>query len=153
MMPRMFTGLHDIDWSSMGHAYGSAEEVPDLLLALRSSDAKERREALSRFYGAVHHQGDVYPCTVASLPFLFELAAEAVTPDRADIVELLVSIGSAAVERCDVEYVGSVDFSGAAVVVRSRAETFIRFACDPDVRVRRAAIPGSVRSSTTATRP
>ncbi|GGV42697.1 hypothetical protein GCM10010182_79220 [Actinomadura cremea] len=137
----MFSGLHEIDWASMRHAYGSAEEVPALLLALASSDSEERGEALSRFYGAVHHQGDVYPCTTASLPFLFELADDVTTPDRADIIELLVSIGSEAVDRCDVEYVDTVDCSGAAKVVRSRAETFIGLACDSDVRVRRAAIP------------
>ncbi|WP_026402051.1 hypothetical protein [Actinomadura rifamycini] len=138
----MFSGLHDIDWSSMVHAYGSAEEVPGLLLALRSSDEEERDRALSRFYGAVHHQGDVYACTVASLPFLFELADDTATPGRDDVVELLVSIGSEAVGRGDVEYVGHIDFAGAARVVRGRAETFVGFACDPDVRVRRAAVPG-----------
>ncbi|HEX6683432.1 MAG TPA: hypothetical protein VF062_11580 [Candidatus Limnocylindrales bacterium] len=143
----MFNGLYDIDWSSMQHAYGSAEEVPVLLLAMRSADAEERREALSEFYGAVHHQGDVYPCTTASLPFLFELAADAATPDRGAIVTLLVSIGSAAVDRaghCDGEdeYYGVVDYAGAARVMRERAGVFVGLASDPDRRVRQAAIPG-----------
>jgi hypothetical protein len=35
-MRAMFSGLHDVDWASMHHAYGSAEEVPALLKALRS---------------------------------------------------------------------------------------------------------------------
>ena len=43
----MFSGLYDVDWSSMQHAYGSAEEVPALLLALCSTDAEERSKALS----------------------------------------------------------------------------------------------------------
>lgn len=141
-MPCMFSGLHDIGWSSMDHAYGSAEEVPGLLLALRSSDAEERREALSRFYGAVHHQGTVYACTTASLPFLFELAEDVATPDRADVVELLVSIGSHALDRCDGRYGGSEAEVEAVAAMRGRAETLIGFAHDPDVRVRRAAIPG-----------
>ncbi|MEU6379031.1 hypothetical protein [Streptomyces sp. NPDC046909] len=50
----------------MEHAYGSAEEVPTLLTALRSPDAGIRREALDRFYGAVHHQGSVFPPTAAA---------------------------------------------------------------------------------------
>ncbi|QKG23872.1 HEAT repeat domain-containing protein [Actinomadura verrucosospora] len=138
----MFSGLYDIDWSSMEHAYGSAEEVPALLLAMRSSDAEERRKALGRFYSAVHHQGDVSPCTTASLPFLFELADDVATPDRVDIVELLVSIGSEALDSCRLQY-GDIEVQGEAVAaMRSRAETLIRFARDPDVRVRRAAIPG-----------
>jgi hypothetical protein len=47
----------------MKHAYGTAEEVPALLRALRSPDDEERHKALDRFYGAVHHQGSVYPPT------------------------------------------------------------------------------------------
>ncbi|MFK4122889.1 hypothetical protein [Streptomyces longwoodensis] len=44
----MYEGLHRIDWASMKHAYGTAEEVPALLRALRSPQAEERREALER---------------------------------------------------------------------------------------------------------
>ncbi|MEV4174709.1 hypothetical protein [Nonomuraea sp. NPDC049709] len=142
MMIRMFEGLHDIDWASMEHAYGSAHEVPELLLALRSTDRGERHKALSRFYSAVHHQGAVVPCTTASLPFLFELAGDPAVHERAAIVELLVSIGRVAVEECEEEYADLVDFAAAAVVVRERAETFVAFAADTDRHVRRAAIPG-----------
>jgi hypothetical protein len=138
----MFTGLHDVDWSSMQHAYGSADEVPALLLALRSSDVEERSKALGRFYGAVHHQGAVYACTAASLPFLFELARDAAAPDRAAVVKLLVSIGSVAVARCGDEYVCSMGYVDAAAEVRERAEVFVEFASDADPRVRRAAFPG-----------
>ena len=140
----MFNGLYAIDWSSMEHAYGPAGEIPALLLALRSADAEQRGRALSRFYGAVHHQGDVYGCTTASLPFLLELAGDAATPDRAAIVELLVSIGRVAVERCEAEWypAGVMDYDGAAAVLRERGKTFAGFASDGDPRVRRAAIPG-----------
>lgn len=129
IVTRMFAGLFDIDWSSMHHAYGSAEEVPALLMALGSAKAKERHEALNRFYGAVHHQGDVYRCTTASLPFLFELAVEVAAPDHAPIVVLLVSIGAAPVEQCDVAYIDCagdfLDYPAAAAAIRERAEVFV----------------------------
>ncbi|MFC8368124.1 HEAT repeat domain-containing protein [Streptomyces sp. NPDC057239] len=137
----MFDGLHDIDWSSMGHAYGTAEEIPALLTALRSPDADERAKALDRYYGAVHHQGDVYEATTASLPFLLELAGDDTTPDRAEVVRLLVSIAGTSVERCDNEYVGDADYAGAAAALRARAEAFVEWASDDDLRVRRAAVP------------
>jgi hypothetical protein len=41
----------------------------------------------------------VYPATAVSLPFLFELAADGVTPDRAAVVALLVSIGRESLDR------------------------------------------------------
>ncbi|MER5479434.1 HEAT repeat domain-containing protein [Streptomyces sp. NPDC002734] len=138
----MFNGLHDIDWSSMDHAYGTADEIPDLLTALRSPDAEVRDKALDRYYGAVHHQGDVYACTTASLPFLFELVADETTPGRDAIVRLLVGIAGTSVERCESEYIGDVvDYVGAAAVLRERADAFVGWAADDDVRVRRAALP------------
>ncbi|MEU4161056.1 hypothetical protein [Actinoplanes sp. NPDC026670] len=137
----MFSGLHDVDWASMHHAYGSAEEVPTLLEALRSPDAGERGRALDDFYGKVHHQGDVYASTTASLPFLLELAADPATPDRHQAVRLLVSIGEEAVDREDgFDYEGS-DFGGARAFVRAHAGAFAGFAADPVCLVRQAAIP------------
>ena len=66
----MFPDLHTIDWAALQHAYSSAEDVPAIILGLASDDADEREIALDHFLGAVHHQGDVYDSTVASLPFL-----------------------------------------------------------------------------------
>ncbi|MEV6305554.1 hypothetical protein AB0M02_39490 [Actinoplanes sp. NPDC051861] len=136
----MFNGLHEIDWSSMHHAYGSAEDVPGLLIALRSDDEGEREEALSGFYSAVHHQGDVYPCTTASLPFLFAMAADPSTPDRAAIVALIVSIGEIAVDRAGEHPWENADHAGAAALVRAHADTLVACATGDDRLVRRAAI-------------
>ncbi|WP_445530015.1 HEAT repeat domain-containing protein [Streptomyces cyslabdanicus] len=144
----MFDGLHDIDWASMEHAYGSAEEVPALLWALRSPDAEERRTALDRFYGAVHHQGSVYPPTAASLPFLFELAADGATPDRAAVVALLVSIGRESLDRgfeddgTEIEYYPPMGCAQAVAFLRERGLEFAELARDPDPDVRLASIPG-----------
>ena len=144
----VFDGLHAIDWASMEHAYGSAEEVPALLWALRSPDAEERRKALDRFYGVVHHQGSVYPPTVASLPFLFELAADGATPDRAGVVVLLVSIGRESFDRgfeddgTEIERYPPMGCAQAVAFLRARGVEFAELACDPDPDVRLAAIPG-----------
>ncbi|MFI1035946.1 HEAT repeat domain-containing protein [Streptomyces sp. NPDC020951] len=144
----MFDGLHDIDWASMEHAYGSAEEVPALLWALRSPDAEERHKALNRFYGAVHHQGSVYPSTAASLPFLFELAADDATPERAAVVALLVSIGRESLDLgfeddgTEIEYHPPMGCGQAVAFLRERGEQVAELARDPDPDVRLAAIGG-----------
>ncbi|KUL28014.1 HEAT repeat domain-containing protein [Actinoplanes awajinensis] len=136
----MFSGLDDVDWASMDHAYGSADEIPALLEALRSPVPEERGKALDDFYNKVHHQGSVYPSTTASLPFLLELARDPATPDRDRVVGLLVSIGEESVERGDEEYFDA-DFVGARAVLCAHAETFIEFAGDAACGVRQAAIP------------
>ncbi|MEV0093726.1 HEAT repeat domain-containing protein [Streptomyces sp. NPDC050738] len=141
----MIKNLDGIDWSSMNHAYGPADDVPMWLQAMTSADAEVRSQALSDFYGAAHHQGDVYRCTTASLPFLFSMAGDATHPDRASIVGLLVSIGEVAVERSDQEYYDDgdgPDYTGSALVMRERAEDLVAYALDAELLVRRAAIPG-----------
>ncbi|WP_405625587.1 HEAT repeat domain-containing protein [Streptomyces sp. NBC_00016] len=144
----MFDGLHDIDWASMEHAYGSAEEVPALLWALRSPEAEERDKAFDRFYGAVHHQGSVYPPTAASLPFLLELAVDRTVPDREAVVALLVSIGREALDQgfeddgTEIEYYPPTGCAQAVAFLRERDAQFAELARDPDPDVRLAAIPG-----------
>lgn len=90
----MFDELDAVPWASMEHAYGPAEEVPELLRGLISADEDEREIALDGFYGAVHHQGDVYDCTRAAIPFLLEIVADGGVPGRDGALELLGSIGS-----------------------------------------------------------
>lgn len=143
----MFEGLDEINWASMYHAYGSAEEVPGLLRGLRSPDAGERGRALDRFYSAVHHQGDVYPSTAACLPFLFELTEDGATPGRAGVVELLVSIGRESLDRglvdggTDVEYDLPTGHGQADDFLRRRGARFVELARDTDPDVRLAALP------------
>lgn len=146
MVRIMLDGIHDIDWASLTHAYGSAEEVPALLRALRSPDAEERRTALDRFYSAVHHQGSVYPATAASLPFLFELAVDSATPDRVSAVALLVSIGRESLDRgfeedgTEVASYPPMGCGQSVAFLRERGERFAELARDPDPDVRLAAI-------------
>ncbi|MEV5343191.1 HEAT repeat domain-containing protein [Streptomyces sp. NPDC052676] len=89
----MFTRIDEVDWASLRHAYGSAEDVPRLLRGLASPDPAERETALDGMYGAVHHQGDVYDSTLACVPFLFALLAEEEVAERGSVLDLLVSIG------------------------------------------------------------
>ncbi|MEU1284556.1 HEAT repeat domain-containing protein [Kitasatospora sp. NPDC005856] len=140
-------GLDLVDWSSMGHAYGPADEVPLWLEQMASPDPDVRERAFSSFYSSVHHQGDVYSCTAASLPFLLALADDPQVPDRAAVIRLLLSIGSAALDR-DPDGVyyspsghASTPYADVVPRMRERIEDFVRHAADPDPQVRQAAVP------------
>ncbi|GGV98566.1 HEAT repeat domain-containing protein [Streptomyces narbonensis] len=148
----MFTGIDDVDWASMDHAYGDASDVPELLRGLASADAAEREIALDGMYGAVHHQGDVYDCTVACVPFLFELVATAGLPGRGEIVELLRSIDGDGrnPEEMDFwsddedEYAAWADtLARAEADTRARSGELLGVLADPDARLRRA-VPGAL---------
>ncbi|MET7629153.1 PBS lyase [Streptomyces sp. NPDC005078] len=141
----MFAGIDEVEWASMGHAYGPADDVPGLLRGLASADPAEREGALDGMYGAVHHQGDVYACTLACIPFLFELVADPGIQDRGSIVELLTSIGGIDLDEDDEEELdeeeieGAANYAMAAAAVTAGAGVFFELIADEDPGVRLAA--------------
>ncbi|MET8769036.1 HEAT repeat domain-containing protein [Streptomyces sp. NPDC004658] len=137
----MFTGIDEVDWASLRHAHGSAEDVPGWLRALASPDTAERATALDGLYDAVHHQGRVYEATPACVPFLFALAAREEVPDRGCVVELLVGIGGESAEGAGADGAANA----AREAVRAGAEAFVALAGDPDPVVRRVAAGALVR--------
>lgn len=163
----MFRGIDEVDWASLEHAYGSAADVPELLRGLASPLPHEREAALDGMYGAVHHQGDVYDSTLASVPFLFALAGHAGLPDRGGIVELLASIGGSGHGDVFGETPGGGEDGGhdadgdgggpgtedsgndnramARAAVRSGAAVFLDLVTDGDPEVRRAVPSALVR--------
>jgi|GEM_PF-2002362 len=70
----------DIDWTILEHAYGSAEDVPEMLEACRT-DPEGPWDAA----GALIHQGSLYTATPVAMPLL---AALALDPDCASRVEI-----------------------------------------------------------------
>ncbi|MFF1919597.1 HEAT repeat domain-containing protein [Streptomyces sp. NPDC058221] len=140
----MFAGIDEVDWASMEHAYGPADDVPGLLQGLASADPAEREGALDGMYGAVHHQGDVYACTLACIPFLFELVEDPSVPDRGGIVELLTSIGGIDLdddedEIDEEEIEGAANYAMAAAAVSAGAGVFFALMADDDPGVRVSA--------------
>lgn len=141
----MFAGIDEVDWASMEHAYGPADDVPGLLQGLASADPAEREGALDGMYGAVHHQGDVYACTLACIPFLFELVVDPAVPDRGGIVELLTSIGGIDLDEDDEDEIdeeeieGAANYAMAAAAVTAGAGVFFALMADDDAGVRVSA--------------
>ncbi|MFF5918604.1 PBS lyase [Streptomyces flavochromogenes] len=144
----MLTGIEEVDWASLGHAYGPADDVPELLRGLASADPAERETALDGMYGAVHHQGDVYDSTLACIPFLLELVADPAVQDRGCIVELLTSIGGIELdddEELDEldpdeeEFIPAANYAMAAAAIAAGADVFLGLVSDPDPEVRLAA--------------
>jgi len=130
----LFTGLDEIDWAGMHHAYGRAVEVPGLLRRLIDPDPAVRECALDYMYGVVHHQGNVYPCTIATIPFLLRIAERPDMPGRPEVVRLVASVGSA---------VDATEPSGpyreANQAVEAAWPLWERLLKDNDPRVREAA--------------
>ncbi|MCK8677429.1 HEAT repeat domain-containing protein [Streptomyces lichenis] len=150
----MFRGIEEVDWASLSHAYGPADDVPGLLRGLASADPGEREAALDAMYGAVHHQGDVYDSTLACIPFLLELVADPAVRDRGCVVELLASVGGidldgddemAALDPEDEGFEDAANYAMASAAVAAGAEVFVGLLGDRDPEVR-LAVPGALAS-------
>ena len=90
--------LTSSSWAILTHAYGAADDVPDLLERLRDGDD----EALDSLYGSICHQGSVYPASLAAVPHLVQAAESAADPEfRAQILALVGAI-SARRNDCDL---------------------------------------------------
>lgn len=90
-----FSGIDEIEWSSLQHAYGSAGDIPDLLMQLASEDSAVRNRANHELLGNIWHQGTVYEATPHAVPFLCQIALEAPIPNRVLALLLLGSIADA----------------------------------------------------------
>lgn len=90
----MLERLDEINWAQLNHAYGSAEDVPDLLRGLASPDQDTRNNAISDLYANIWHQGTVYEATAYAVPFLIELLQAPETQDKAFILQYLYNLAS-----------------------------------------------------------
>lgn len=85
-------GLDEVNWAALTHAYGPASDVPGLVRALTSPDAKQRQRALHKLYGNIFHQGSRYEATAYAVPFLARLAADPRVPRRDEIAKMLQAL-------------------------------------------------------------
>lgn len=75
-------GLDGVDWGSLSHAFGAAENVPGLLRGLISEDADIRWAAYDELTNTVWHQGTVYSVSSHVVPFLIAMLSSPDTPDK-----------------------------------------------------------------------
>jgi hypothetical protein len=83
----VLTDLDEVDWAGLTHAYGPADDVPELLRDLAGGDD----DALYALYGNIWHQGTVYEATAYAVPFLIEIL-DAPDAGRSGVLGLLTSI-------------------------------------------------------------
>ncbi|MFD3547357.1 hypothetical protein ACFWUW_17450 [Streptomyces sp. NPDC058655] len=126
----LLDGLDAQPWSSLSHAYGSAEDIPDLLRALTGADADAADEALSELYGSVLHQGTVYAASAEVVPFLAEIAAAG--HRTADVLALLGGMAES-----EDEY--GVAPGAVRAAVAGRLPLLLPLLASPEPEIRRTA--------------
>lgn len=79
--------LNRISWSQLTHLYGSARDTPLHLLALLSSRAKERKEALYALATSLCQ--DITEASCAAIPFLIQILEQVPEKQQPGILQLL----------------------------------------------------------------
>ncbi|MGW2787401.1 hypothetical protein ACWC3X_40415 [Streptomyces populi] len=87
----LLAGLDDIDWAALGHAYGSAEDVPGQLRTVCGLDEEARESAFRSLFGNIFHQGTRYSASPYAVPFLTRIAVAGPVGARADALLLLLT--------------------------------------------------------------
>lgn len=128
----MLRGLDGPAWGALEHAYGTADDIPEVIRAVASADEDEADEAVDELFGAVFHQGTVYSATVAAVPFIAELAVAPEVHHRSTLVTLLGAMADPA-----EAYGTEVDAVRAAVT--AQVPRLLPLLADPDPRVRESA--------------
>jgi hypothetical protein len=128
-------GLEGVPWAQVEHAYGPAEDVPELLRGLTGS-REQQEHALYELHGNVWHQGTVYEATAHVVPFLARLALSEPSPLRDELLDLLADIanGSSYLEVHQAMVPGGLSADERAAMESELAH----------VRAARAAVLGSV---------
>jgi len=74
---------HMPDWKSLKHAYGTAEDMPELLAALRSfpDESSYENEPWFSLWSSLYHQGDIYSASLAAVPEIVKCLAA--SPEKA----------------------------------------------------------------------
>lgn len=84
--------LRAVDWSHLEHAYGPADDVPALLLAVMVGADDVRADAWWELWANVHHQGTVYSATTPTVPFVSAIVRQVSHPDRVDALAFLHAV-------------------------------------------------------------
>ncbi|MGW7125959.1 hypothetical protein ACWGG3_37800, partial [Streptomyces sp. NPDC054901] len=88
----LLAGLDDIDWAALGHAYGSAEDVPGKLRTVCGPDEEARESAFRSLFANIFHQGTRYSASPYAVSFLARIAVAGPVGARADALSNRVAL-------------------------------------------------------------
>src|SRR5665213_2529666 len=90
----MLEGLYKVDWQSVRHCNGPANNIPKLLQDLLSNDKKTQSSAIIELFDNIWHHGTVYEATAQAVPFLYEILESPSCFERFSVVWLLGAIAN-----------------------------------------------------------
>ena len=93
----MLDSLDSIPWSALGHAYGDAGDIPNIIRTLVSSDPDQREWAQDMLDMGPFHQGSLYSCTPFVVRVLLQIMQETDVADPSWILRYVSRVLDAAI--------------------------------------------------------
>jgi hypothetical protein len=109
-----------VDWTSVSHAYGAADDVPGQLTAVVAGDDTTRNEAWWNLWGNIHHQGTIYEATAPAVPILLGIAAWREHPDRGQALLMLRYVAGA--DEADADLRAAIESGTEPLLAAWRSE-------------------------------
>ncbi|OIJ87668.1 hypothetical protein [Streptomyces colonosanans] len=131
--------LDRVQWHALTHAYGSAEDVPELIKALYEDDGEAADEAIYELYGNIYHQGTVYSASAPAVPFLAHAVRHA-PAKRAELLMLLAVLADHDPADTDLPHWPSSTVAAVCVELCQVLPELLFCLEDTDRGVRRAAL-------------
>ncbi|WRZ92461.1 hypothetical protein OHB54_27415 [Streptomyces sp. NBC_01007] len=131
--------LDDVRWSDLAHAYGPAEDVPELIRALYEDDEEAADEAVYELYGNIHHQGTIYQASAPAVPFLAHAVLHA-RRKREDLLMLLAVLADHSPDFVESPHWPGSDIAAVCAELCEVLPELLPCLGDPERGVRRAAL-------------
>ncbi|GLY32968.1 hypothetical protein [Kineosporia sp. NBRC 101731] len=133
----MLNPLDTVDWSSLTHAFGEADDVPGLVAQLLEDEWQDAADELT----SMLVPGDeVFPATVVALPFLVEVALDPEAAGRSGALQLLGAYGESLSRGAGPDFLRAE----ATAALRETAQAVLPLAADPNPEVRAAVYQAGV---------
>ncbi|MFJ2302279.1 hypothetical protein [Streptomyces sp. NPDC087787] len=98
----LLTGLDEVDWANLNHAYGTADDVPGQLRALCGDDEQAQQEAFGGLFNHLAHQGVRCQASPYTVPFLARIALGGPRTARELALRLLTGLAVNRDEECEI---------------------------------------------------
>lgn len=119
----MLEDLYRIDWKKLTHAYGSAGDVPGMILALASTEKEDRVLGFELLQQNLCYQGAIYEASAYAVNYLNQLLEHPLFEEKPQLLVLLADMANGRGPLDVLNHAGLIELNEADPEIRLRLTT------------------------------